>query len=62
MTSPVAIPTRTWRRSPSARSWLTACNKRQTRAHRLLGGVLLGLRVTEIGQHPVTHVLGHEAP
>ncbi len=60
-TSPVAMPTRVCRGAGD----FSAVNRRdqfQPRAHRPLGVVLMGLRIAEIDQHPVAHVLRHEAP
>ena len=36
-------------------------NQLQPRPHRSLSVVLMGLRIAEIHQHAVSHVLGHEA-
>ena len=36
-------------------------NQLQPRAHRLLGVVLMRLRIAEIDQHAVAHVFRHEA-
>ena len=36
-------------------------NKGQPRANRAAGLILVGLRVAEIGKHPIAHVLREEA-
>ena len=36
-------------------------DERQPRPHRALGVILMRARIAEIDQHPIAHVLGHEA-
>ena len=36
-------------------------NDRERRAHRVLGVVLVSLRIAEVGEHAVAHVFGDEA-
>jgi hypothetical protein len=36
-------------------------DERQPRPDRSLGIVLVRLRIAELDQHPIAHVLGHEA-
>ena len=38
----------------------TACDQLQPRPHRPLGVVLMGLRIAEVHEHAVAHVLRHE--
>ena len=58
-TSPVAMPTRVC----SGACVFRAAHRRdqlQPRAHRPLGVVLMGLRIAEVDQDAVAHVLRHE--
>ena len=48
------------RRRRPASSFATASIKRQPGPHRALGVVLMRLRIAEIGEHAVAHVLGDE--
>jgi hypothetical protein len=58
-TNPVATPMRTW-----SGSWMRSSpdrfDKRQPRPQRALRIILMRLRITEVSQHPVAHVLRHE--
>ena len=55
------MPTRTCERARAQRGRRTAVDEREPGAHRPLGVVLVRLRVAEIDQHAVAHVLGDEA-
>ena len=47
-------------RSAGSSAPLTACDQLQPRPYRPLGIVLMGLRIAEIHEHAVAHVLRHE--
>ena len=59
---PVAMPTRTCRGAPARRPKPGhRLDERQPGAHRALGIVLVRLRIAEIDEDAVAHVLGDEA-
>ena len=58
-TNPVAMPTRVCSGALDF-SPLTACDQLQPRPHRSLGVVLMGLRIAEVHEHAVAHVLRDE--
>ena len=60
-TSPVAIPTRAWSLTDLTSRRPTASIDAQPGPDRPLGIVLMRLRVAEIDQHAVAHVLGDKA-
>ena len=61
-TSPVAIPTRTCKGDAGGGVELRRClDNRKSGPHGALGVMFVSLRIAEIGQHPVAHILGDEA-
>ena len=56
---PVPTPMRTWSGS-TLLSLPTASMSCQSGSHRPLSVVFMGLRITEIDEHPVAHVFRHE--
>ena len=60
-TSPVAMPTRTWSRTGRRVEVAAPHRRARARPDRPLGIVLVRLRIAEIDEHPVAHVLGDKA-
>ena len=61
-TRPVAIPTRTCSaRSGPGCSSSARLDDGEAGAHRPFGGVFVGLRIAEVGEHPIAQILGDVA-
>ena len=58
-TTPVAMPTRVWSGAWVFRA-LTAADQLQPGPHRPLGVVLVRLRIAEVHEHAIAHVLRYE--